>query len=156
VLKHNDHSRDKDPGSHDGTFSLATTIIKGKGQDSIAPAVQFNTEWGSAQITAALNVLHELCQWIMPKSISKFENEMWEFHCKDKNIVSFGGLEPGNTSCQFNVSSLGNHLTKHMGKRQERTHNDKGDDPDGSTCFLLFIHDGPSALKILLYIFLSM
>jgi hypothetical protein len=91
----------------------------------------------------------------MPKSLFKFENEMWEFHCKDENIVSFGGLEPGNTSCQFNVLSLGYHLTKHMGKRQGRTHNDKGDDPDGYTCFLLFICGGPSALKTLLYIFLD-
>jgi hypothetical protein len=61
ISKHNDCSVNKDPESHDGSFSLATTIIKGKGQDSIAPAVQVNTEQGSAQITAVLNVLHELC-----------------------------------------------------------------------------------------------
>lgn len=145
-LKHNDRSGNRDDTSYDGSFSLANTIIKGEGQGSVAPAVQVNTPQAASQISAVLSALHDLSRLILPKCISKFENDIWEFHCEDENIVTFGGLEPGNTSCQFNVSSLGEHLTKRMGKTQGRNHNDPGDDFTFYTMFVLLLRAGPSEL----------
>lgn len=150
-LKHNDRSGGADSNTCDGSFSLANTIIKGEGQGSVAPAIQVNTPLGAAQISAVLSVLHKICRHIIPKSLSKFEQVMWEFHCQDENVVTFGGLEPGHTSCQFNVSSLGDHLTKHMGPRQGRNHTDHGDDIDFYTVFVLYIRAGPSQFCSLLW-----
>ena len=118
-LKHNDRSKsiapDLPPGSHDGSYSLATTVLKGTGQGTVIPATQVNTEEGGPQITAVLKMLNELHKQIMPKCISRFEYEVAKFHSEDMNVVGFGGLEPNGTGCQFNLSSLCSHLSKRLG-----------------------------------------
>ncbi|KAJ7032325.1 hypothetical protein C8F04DRAFT_1262078 [Mycena alexandri] len=72
------------------------------------PAVQTNTP-EAAEILAAIRVIcNRLYHLIMPLSISHFEWSMMEFCGLQNNVVVFGGLEPGPTSCQTNASSAAN------------------------------------------------
>ncbi|KAJ7614536.1 hypothetical protein FB45DRAFT_1110328 [Roridomyces roridus] len=94
----------------DGSFNLASTHGEGEGRGHFAPAVQTNTPEAAAQIKELLEILHELYQLIMPLSVSRFEWEMIRFQGLENNVLAFGGLEPGPTSCQLNSSSAANVL----------------------------------------------
>lgn len=144
-LKRNDRSGNTDgKRAYDGSYSLATTVIKGEGQGSVAPAVQANTGAAAAQIGSVLTTLHQILRLIMPKCTSRFEREIEAFHSEMNNVVAFGGLEPGTTSCQLNVSSLGDHLTKYMGKDQGGIHTDPHDDSSRMTMVVTLLRAGPS------------
>jgi len=148
-LKCNDHSKyiasDLPPGSHDGSYSLATTVLKGTGQGTVIPAMQANMEEGGPQITAVLKMLNELHKCIMPKCISRFKYEVAKFHSEDMNVVGFGGLKPNGTGCQFNLSSLCAHLSKRLG-RTGSWHPDSKDDHTQYMLFILLLKIGPSKL----------
>ena len=146
-LKRNDCSKsiapDLPPGLHDGSYSLAMTVLKGTGQGTVIPATQVNTEEGGPQIAAVLKMLNELHKRIMPKCISRFEYEVAKFHSEDMNVVGFGGLEPNGTGCQFNLSSLCSHLSKRLG-HMGSWHPDSKDDHTRYTLFVLLLKIGPS------------
>jgi hypothetical protein len=61
-----------------------------------------------------LQILHRLYRLIIPLCISRFEWDMMEFHGYENNVVTFGGLEPGPTSCQTNSSSSANSFDLHL------------------------------------------
>lgn len=130
--------------THDGSFSLANTVMKGEGLGTALPAVQANTSTAHSQIATVLQVLHSLYRRIMPKSISKFEFDIMDFHSNFNNVVSFGGLTPNGTGCQLNVSSLGKSLAEYIGNVQGGWHSDTPDDETRWTLFTLLLRVGPS------------
>jgi len=143
-LKRNDRSAKNPPlGSRNGSYSLANTVAKGDGPGVVLPACQANTVAARRQIATVLQILHQLYRRIMSKSTSKFEMAMADFHSEYNNVLSFGGLEPGPTSCQFNVSSLGKLLQELLGY-QGFWHPDPLDDLTRYTLFVLLLHIGPS------------
>ncbi|KAJ7696236.1 hypothetical protein B0H17DRAFT_406795 [Mycena rosella] len=92
----------------DGSFNLASTHSEGEGHGIFMPAVQTNTPEAAAIIKEVLQILHQLYRLIIPLCISRFEWDMLEFNNIENNVVAFGGLEPGHTSCQLNSSSAVN------------------------------------------------
>jgi hypothetical protein len=90
---------------HDGSFNLANTVMKGEGLDTFLPAVQANMHTAMSQIATILTVLHSLFRLITPKCLSKFEQEITDFHSEFNNIFSFGGLEPGGGCSNERVSA---------------------------------------------------
>lgn len=110
TLKENDRSAkrtDFHENSHDGSFNLANTVMKREGLGIFLPAVQANTPTAMSQMTTVLSVLHAPFCLITPKCLSKFEQEIMDFHSDFNNVFTFGGLEPGGVSAQMNVSALG-------------------------------------------------
>ncbi|KDR65625.1 hypothetical protein GALMADRAFT_162429 [Galerina marginata CBS 339.88] len=97
-MKENDRSAkrtDFHEHVHDGSYNLANTVMKGEGLGTFLPAVQANTPTAMSQIATVLTVLHSLFRLIMPKCLSKFEQEITDFHSEFNNVITFGGLEPG-------------------------------------------------------------
>ncbi|KAJ7328875.1 hypothetical protein DFH08DRAFT_815631 [Mycena albidolilacea] len=92
----------------DGSYNLASTHGEGEGRGHFAPAVQTDVPPAGDIIKEVLQILHQLYRLIMPLCISHFEWDLMEFHGYENNVLAFGGLEPGPTSCQHNVSSPAN------------------------------------------------
>ncbi|KAJ7752178.1 hypothetical protein DFH07DRAFT_960614 [Mycena maculata] len=93
---------------NDGSYNLASTHGEGEGHGHFAPAVQTNTPEAAVAIKEVLQILHRLYRLVMPLCISRFEWDMMEFNGYENNVVAFGGIEPGPTSCQGNASSAAN------------------------------------------------
>lgn len=145
-MKENDRSAKRtafNEHHHDGSFSLASTVMKGEGQGTFLPAVQANTPTAQAQISTVLQIVHDLCRLIMPKCLSKFESEMAAFHTEFNNIICFGGLGPNGTGLQMNVSALGRILSHYIGLVQGGWHEDIPDDLCFWTLFALLLRVGP-------------
>jgi len=145
-LKLNDRAKARSgfhSNTYDGSFSLANTVMKGEGLGTALPAIQANTSSAYSQIAAVLKVLHSLYRRVMPKSISKFEFDILDFHSNFNNVVSFGGLTPNGTGCQMNVSSLGKTLAEYIGSVQGGWHSDIPDDETRWTLFTLLLRVGP-------------
>ena len=102
--------------------------MKGDGQGTVLPAVQASTPEASSHILLVLQVLHELRWQIMPKCISKFEQEITDFLSEWNNVVSFCGLKSNATSVQMNVSLLNSSLQDAIGSVQGQWHVDQSDD----------------------------
>ena len=145
-LKHNDHSKKvaSTSSSFDGSYSLANTVLEGEGQGTVLPAVQVDTREARTQIASVLKCLHGLYRFIMPLCVSKFEFEISDFHSEINNVMSFGGLMPNGTSCQLNVSSLGQSLSQMIGP-QGSWHTDSKDDLTRLTLFVLLLMVGPGS-----------
>ncbi|KAJ6617940.1 hypothetical protein B0H10DRAFT_2379738 [Mycena sp. CBHHK59/15] len=92
----------------DGSYNLASTHGEGEGHGTFMPAVQTNTPVAAATIKEVLEILHKIYRFVMPLCISRFEWDMLEFNSRENNVIAFGGLEPGPTSCQNNASSASN------------------------------------------------
>ncbi|KAF5323192.1 hypothetical protein D9619_013757 [Psilocybe cf. subviscida] len=144
-LKPNDRSttRPFQDDTRDGSYSLGHTVMKGDGLGTVLPSVQANSSQAVSQISAILKTLHTLRRLVMPKCLSRFENEIWDFHMDLNNVFSFGGLEPNGSSVQLNVSSLGVNLNKAIGAVQGFWHADFLDDPQFWTLFILLLRIGP-------------
>lgn len=145
-LKENDRSMSragwkKEPG--DGSYNLGSTVMKGDGQGTVLPAIQASTSEASSHIVLVLQLLHELRRRIMPKCISKFEQEITDFHFEWNNVVSSGGLEPNATSVQMNVSSLNCSLQEAIGSVQGQWHVDQSDDRANWTLMTMLLRVGP-------------
>ena len=116
-MKENDRSAkraDFHKHNHDGSYNLANTVMKGEGLGTFLPAVQANTPTEMSQIATVLRVLHML----FPKCLSKFEQEITEFHSEFNNLITFGSLKPGGVGAQMNVSALGMLLAFFIGQVQ--------------------------------------
>ena len=96
-----------------------------------------------SQIATILTVLHTLFRLIMPKCLSKFEQEIMDFHSEFNNVFSFGGLEPGGVSAQMNVSALGQLLSFFIGRVQGGWHTDVSDSICRWTLFALLLRVSP-------------
>lgn len=144
-LKPNDRSttRPFQDDTRDGSYSLGHTVMKGDGLGTVLPSVQANSVQAVSQISAILKTLHTLRCLVMPKCLSRFENEIWDFHMDLNNVFSFGGLGPNGSSVQLNVSSLGINLNKAIGIVQGFWHADFLDDPQFWTLFILLLRIGP-------------
>jgi hypothetical protein len=145
-MKENDRSAkrtDFHEHSHDGSFNLANTVMKGEGLGTFLPAVQANTPTAMSQIATVLSVLHALFRLITPKCLSKFEQEITDFHSDFNNVFTFGGLEPGGVSAQMNVSALGELLSFFIGRVQGGWHSDVSDSICRWTLFVLLLRVGP-------------
>jgi hypothetical protein len=145
-MKENDRSAkrtDFHEHSHDGSFNLANTVMKGEGLGTFLPAVQANTPTAMSQIATVLSILHKLFRLITPKCLSKFEQEITDFHSDFNNVFTFGGLKPGGVSAQMNVSALGELLSFFIGKAQGGWHSDVSDSICRWTLFVLLLRVGP-------------
>ena len=117
--------------------------MKGERLGTFLPAVQANTPTAMSQIATVSTVLHTLFRLIMPKFLSKFEQEITDFHSEFNNIFSFGGLEPDRVSAQMNVSALGQLLSFFIGQVQGVWHTDVSDSICRWTLFALLLQVSP-------------
>jgi hypothetical protein len=138
-LKPNDRSGPTVPGSWDGSYNLASTLIKGKGRGVCAPAVTAAYKDAVDAIAEVGQILHSIFRHIIKKSLFREEFEAIEWHSTDNNVFGFGGLEPNNTGLQMNVSSTsrGGTLSVAIGDKQGSWHVDQSDDPARWTVFVL-------------------
>ncbi|KAJ3513252.1 hypothetical protein NLJ89_g3049 [Agrocybe chaxingu] len=146
-LKINDRSAAREPfhqNAYDGSYSLGSTVMKGEGMGTFLPAVQADSPEASAQISAALQLLHDIHNRVMEKSLSFLELKLTQFYSRYNNIFGFGGSEPNGTSCQLNVSSLGETLVNAIGRVQGFWHPDQGNDPIDWSLFVLLLRLGPT------------
>ena len=115
-MKENDQSAKRaDFHKHKGSFNLANTVMKGEGLETFLPAIQANMPTATSQIATVLSTLHFLFHLITPKCLSKFKQEITDFHSEFNNVFTFGGLELGGVSTQVNVSVLGEQLSFFIG-----------------------------------------
>jgi len=130
-LKRNDRSAKPGPNSRDGSYNIASVNMKGIGQGVFMPGVQSFTQSAVKSFSKINSLLHALCAKIIPKCVHEEEYKVTQFDAIDNNIISFGGLEPGPTSCQMNVSSSfsGGTLMEVIGRLQGYWHPDNQDDP---------------------------
>jgi hypothetical protein len=154
-IKTNDRSPANVPnGSKAGSFSLASTLLKGYGKGVVLPAAQVDTPEFRAQRSTILQALSRLHQRLLRKTVTKYEYEMIEFngadmnvigmrhfqfinHSTDSNVVGFGGLQPTNaTSVQLNLSPLWQLLCAALGI-QGSPHTDEQDEETRKTHFML-------------------
>ena len=146
-LKRNDRSAIPPTGilTYDGSYNLASTVLKGYGQGIVMPAVQAATTDAQVTMGAVNKCLYSLYRRIMPKMISREEWESIEFNSVDNNVFGFGGLEPNNTGLQMNVSSeiKGGSLETAIGLLQGSWHVDKSDDPSCWTFMTLLLRVPP-------------
>lgn len=143
-LKRNGRSpQNLPPGSHDGSYNLASTVGKGEGQGCVMPAFQIDTAEGTAQINRILQHLSFLGDIILRATLSRFEYEVTQFHSIDNNVFGFGGLRPYATGCQANVSSSTRNLAEAIGEGQGSWHPDKNDDYTRLTVAILLLRLPP-------------
>lgn len=138
-LRRNDRSAPPDlTGKHpyDGSYSLGGTVEKGHGGGKVVPAAQINYGKSKKQIGEILTILNQLYRLVMPYMLSKLELDVADFHSKDNNIFSVGGLAPCGTSVQMNVSSTWENLSSSIGL-QGLWHTDHGDAITRPTFFVL-------------------
>lgn len=110
-----------------GSFSLASTKGEGEGNGIGLPAMQYATPTEQAQIATILKILHKLYRLIVTCSLSKNETDQIDWNSNENNVFTYGGLSPGLTSCQGNVSSGIEDLWKIIGLLQGYWHLDKND-----------------------------
>ena len=139
-LKRNDRSAKVPPGSYDGSYNLASTVMKGDGQGCFLPAVQTSTHQVQEHIGAVTTTLHRLGRIVLQRSISKFEWRLFEFVCTVNNVVGFGGFEPNGTGLQMNVSSGFTSLAQLIGEHQGGYHSDCSDEYVLWTVLTLLFH----------------
>jgi hypothetical protein len=138
-LRRNQRSAQVPEGSFDGSFNLTATLGQGEGQGCYMPAAQSLDPDLRQTIAEVTLILHRLYRMILPRSISKFEWDLIEFHSKVNNIFGFGGFEPNNSGLQMNVSSGFSSLTELIGEHQGTFHTDIHDHPPSYTvCTLCF------------------
>lgn len=154
-LKPNDRSTARADGSFDGSYNLASTLVKGQGRGVAAPAITAATRTAVKRISDVTVHVHALFRDIMEVSLAKEELDNIDFQCVVNNVFSFGGIEPGNTGLQMNASTStdGGELTMSIGETSGSWHLDQSDDPSSWTLFLLFFKlvDG-ELLLVLMYI----
>jgi hypothetical protein len=145
-LKRNDRSGPVILGREkDGSYNLASTLIKGKGQGQAGPAVTASYSDAVNAIAEVGILLHSVFREVIKKSVLREEFEAIEWNCIDNNVFGFGGLEPNNTGLQMNVSSEsgGGTLTNAIGEKQGSWHCDQSDDPSAWTLFFLAFNIPP-------------
>jgi len=150
-LKRNDRSAQPGPNSHDGSYNIASVNSKGVGQGIFMPAVQAFTCPALESFSNINSILHKLYRKIVPKCIHEEAYKVTEFHAIDNNILSFGGLEPGATSCQMNVSSSfnGGNLVENIGRSQGSWHPDNQDDPTRVTLLTMLFWLPPGTYELI-------
>lgn len=127
-LKRNDRSaKDFPEDSYDGSYNLASTVIKGDGQGTVAPAVQARTEESAVQIQEIIDDLVFMGREVLKAVCSKNEWEMIQFHSEDNNVFSCGGAHLA-TNIQGNVACFVRELSDAIGALQGAFHFDQGDD----------------------------
>lgn len=147
-LKTNYRSPKHQPGSYDGSYSLAFTKIEGEGRGHFTVATQVV----HAQRTRVLVLNHQLYRLIMPCCVSKLEWDMMEFNAQDNNVPSFGGSEPGATSLQLNVSSdRGETLAEMIGGIQGALHTDQNDYLGSFTLVVMLLRLPPGEFLFILF-----
>lgn len=127
-LKRNDRSPKTSTGSMNGSFNLASTVLKGDGRGCFLPAVQTSTEAAQERINAITTTLHKLGRIVLRHSVSRFEWGLFGFICTVNNVVGFGGFEPNGTGLQMNVSSGFTSLADIIGQHQGGFHSDQSDE----------------------------
>jgi|SRR5882762_4821961 len=127
LVVHNSRSSGQKEGLYDGSYNLAGTSSEGQGSGLLMPANQTSDKHARLHIAHILQLIHMLYHHIMPLCVLRLEWAVMEFHGTLCNIISFGGLKPGPTSCQLIVSSStkGGDLAKFIGELQGAPHVDK-------------------------------
>jgi hypothetical protein len=139
-IRPNDRSpTDLPPGSKEGSFNFASTLLKGIGQGVVLPAAQVDTPEFSGQVSTFLQCLSRLCGRLLKKTMSKYEYEAAAFHVEDMNVIGFGGLDPSNaTSCQGNLAAPWREISTTLGI-SGRPHPDAGDETTTRTHVTAFL-----------------
>lgn len=139
-LKPNDRSANPISGSYDGSYNLASTLVKGRGRGIFAPAVTSASDYAVERIAEVNVLVHSVFRDVIEITVMKEELAVLDFHAIDNNIISAGGMEPANTSIQMNVSSqcTGGELSLSIGDIQGTWHVDQGDCPARLTMFICF------------------
>jgi hypothetical protein len=146
-LKTNSRSAVPQPGSYDGSYSLAFTKIEGGGRGHFTVATQVV----HPQRTRILVLNHQLYQLIMPCCVSKLEWDMMDFNAEDNNVPAFGGTMPGATSLQLNVSSDRGTLAEMIGAVQGALHTDQNDYLGSFTLVVMLLRLPPGKLYLQQY-----
>lgn len=149
-LKPNYRSKAVALGSGDGSYSIATTLGEGQGKGVVQPAVQANGEDAKAALLGTLQCIHGLYRKIAPLCMSKLEWDVINFRDNDLNVFTLGGLNPGPSSCQMNISSawFGGSLISFLGILQGQWHVDKKDDIVRWTLLIVQIRIPPGNLLL--------
>lgn len=145
-LKRNNRSgTPADANSHEGSYSLGTTVLEGNGHGIVLPAKQKQSDAALSRIKDVLKLLHIIGNLIMTMTCSREEVEVLEFQSKDDNVFGLGGCGCGATSCQCNVScgENGGLLSKDMGEIQRMWHCDPLDAIIRMTIFVLLFRLPP-------------
>ncbi|KAF8833739.1 hypothetical protein BDN67DRAFT_1072857 [Paxillus ammoniavirescens] len=146
-FKRNDRSSTPANSSYAGSYNLASTVVKGQGQGTVAPAVQINTPEAGNHIRKTLHVLCDLYKHIMPLCISREEWELISYASAENNVFTFGGGNSGPVGCQLNISSIksGGELKGAIGEVQGSWHVDQGDDPLTHTLLVMLFRIPPGS-----------
>jgi hypothetical protein len=138
---------DLPPGSKEGSFNFASTLLKGIGQGVVLPAAQVDTPEFSGQVSTFLQCLSRLRGRLLKKTMSKYEYEAAAFHAEDMNVIGFGGLDPSNaTSCQGNLAAPWREISTTLGI-SGRPHPDAGDETTTRTHVTAFLDLPKGALN---------
>jgi hypothetical protein len=159
-LKRNDRSAPQVGMSRDGSFNMASTVMKGNGQGIFMPAVQASYPEAINMIALMREDIVAIYAAVMPTMMSLQEWQAIVFHATDNNTFGFGGLGPNPTSLQMNVSSVTDALALSLsiGKLQGALHVDFGDDPTRLTLFIIFFNlpEGKHWIKLVTYSVLTL
>lgn len=115
--------------NYNGSYSLASTIAEGNALGTLVPALQVGYDAARDQIKKVLTLLRRLYLLLGPRSMTKFEWEVVQFHLDDNNVFSFTGLKHGGIAVQFNLSCglSGGDLMRYIGRLQGTWHVDAKD-----------------------------
>lgn len=141
-LKRNDRSAPQVGMSRDGSFNLASTVMKGNGQGIFMPSVQASYPEAVDIMARMREDIAVVYATVMPTMVSLQEWQAIVFRATDNNVFGFGGLGPNPTGLQMNVSSVINEvsLSISIGVLQGALHVDFGDDPTTLTFFIIFLN----------------
>jgi hypothetical protein len=139
-LKCNDWSAPQVGMSQDGSFNMASTVMKGNEQGIFIPTVQTSYPKAINMIALMQEDFVAIYAAVMPTMMSLQEWQAIVFHAMDNNTFGFGGLGPNPTSLQMNVSSVTNALALNLsiGILQGALDVDFNNDPTQLTLFILF------------------
>lgn len=136
---------------YDGSFSFGATLEQGEGRGRVVPAIQVATPEMRAQIREIFEIINYLFRQVVSWSLSKQDMEINDFHAWINNLFSLGGMDPGSTSLQLNVSSSmsGGDMIKSIGEVQGKWHVDWLDHIAMITLFILLFRLPPGMLYTL-------
>lgn len=147
--KENYRSSTLSTSSSDGSYSLASTVSEGQGTGVVQPAVGACDPDVQVRHLQILKCVQSLYMLIMPLCITKLEWIATTFRSIDLNVFAFGGMMPGLSSLQMNISSAwqGGSLQEFIGWLQGSWHVDVKDNFARWTLLIVQMRLPPGSLN---------